>query len=132
MLFGKIFIRKNIEFLDATCNKCGYSDLTDGTYTALETQTEKLKRKLATLNENKCSSTIEALYDTTIQASGFIPNDSIEMIKCNEALFDAFIENENWEKAIQTGTSLLDGYLCFYPNHHPVTGIHLFKLGKDT
>ena len=66
-----------------------------------------------------------------IEASELIPNDSVEMVKCNETLFDGFIENQNWTNALKCGSSLLEGYLSYYPRYHPITGIHLFKLGMN-
>ena len=76
------------------------------------------------------SSKPDVLYDTMTEVSALIPNDTVEMIKCYEVLFDACIEKQDWKMALECGLSLLEGYKNYYPKIHPITGIHLFKLGK--
>ena len=99
-------------------------------YNTLKQQHESLNSKLAIYDASETEEDFDVLQQKVKNATQFIPNESIDMIKCLEAVFDRNIKVQNWELAIESGCLLLDGYLSCYPMYHPVTGIHLFKLGK--
>lgn len=117
-------------FSGMTCSGCGFSDFGEDFYLNLRRWYDNLRRKFETFTESKTSSNALILLDVAIEASSFVPDESFEMVKCNEALFDWFVDDENWKMARQTGSSLLNGYLHYYPDCHPVAGLHLFKLGE--
>ena len=116
--------------LGAKCSRCGYNFCSDNLYLKLRLSYEKLRQQLLSFNENKMSPKPDGLYDTMTEVSALIPNDTVEMVKCYEMLFDAFIESQDWKMALEHGLLLLEGYKNYYPKIHPITCIHLFKLGK--
>ncbi|XP_065066385.1 histone-lysine N-methyltransferase SMYD3-like [Rhopilema esculentum] len=121
-----VFINK----CDAVCHKCGFSGFVGDYYNILKQQHESLYSKLAIYDASETEEDFDVLHQKVKTATIFIPNESIDMIKCLEAVFDRHIKVQNWELAIESGRLLLHGYQSCYPMYHPVTGIHLFKLGK--
>ena len=112
------------------CIKCGYCGFNHDLYVKLKNAYEMLGQQLILFNKDKKTNKLEGLYSAATGSLALIPLDSVEMIKCFEALFDGFIDCQNWKMALECGLSLLEGYKNYYPCINPITGIHLFKLGK--
>ena len=93
-------------------------------------QYEKLSLKLTTYNAEQSASSFDALLHATEEAMKYVDSSAIELIQCQDALFDDCIRMQKWDLAVKYGLHVLEGYLVYYPEFHPVTGIHLFKLGE--
>jgi len=112
------------------CNNCGYCGFDNDLYVKLKNAYEMLGQQLMLLSKDRKINRLDSLYSAATGSLALIPLDSIEMIKCFEALYDGFIGCQNWKMALKCGLSLLEGYNNYYACISPITGIHLLKLGK--
>jgi len=59
-----------------------------------------------------------------------LPDTNIYWLRLLEYAFDAAIENQDWNKAVEYGARIIPGYKLFYGTEHPFLGLHLMKFGK--
>eukprot|EP00794_Sanderia_malayensis_P009249 gene9249-10226_t len=115
---------------DAICT-CGFLDSPNDYSKTIKKAQTTLRSALAECKASANVATFHHLQSSMESALKFMPCENNTLIgQCYEALFDACIQLQKWQLAIEYGLVVLEIYLSYYEELHPLTGIHLFKLGK--
>ncbi|XP_014289621.1 histone-lysine N-methyltransferase SMYD3 isoform X1 [Halyomorpha halys] len=108
------------------CSKCDWK--------ASDAFIEKYKEAIEFCNfqhqEMKNVAYLDACKLCLKKEKGFIHPASLVHAKTLDLAFEAAIQLNSWEEAMKLGYELIPVYRKFYGECHPLTGLHLMKLGK--